>query len=110
MMFKTVKEIIKTGNLKIRGRRIITTIYNCEDKDRYANTRLENRNLDLMNRFGNISLEKKIELIIKEHLKELIKLEDLIPEVERRYCKILTEQYRKDMKKNTICNLSLIHI
>lgn len=107
MMFKTIKEVVKTGNLKISNRRIIVTIYDCKDKNRNANIRVENRNLDLINLYGDKKTFKElVEIVVKKHLKELIKLEDLIPEVEERYFNILKEQYDKDYKDKKIINFT----
>lgn len=102
MMYKTIKEVCKTGNLKIRSGRTMTTIYDCTDKNRRANTRIENKYLDLESSYGDKDFSKKLELVVKKHLKELNKLEELIYQVEERYVRALKKQYDKEIKDGVI--------
>lgn len=102
-IFRTEKNIVETGNLKIKTRREETTIYNCEDKERCANTRLENRSLDIR---YNAKDKKKIETEIKKSVNELKEIEDLIPMVEKRYIKILTKHYFDTLESGEIRNFT----
>lgn len=106
MMYKTVKEVVKTGNLKISNRRVVTTVYDCTDKKRKANTRMEDRYLDLENTYGDKGFSEKLNITVKKHLKEINKLEELIYIVEERYVNILKRQYDEDLKGKEISNFT----
>lgn len=106
MMYKTIKQVCKTGNLKIRSGRTMTTIYDCSDKNRRANTRIENKNLDLESSYGDKDFSKKLELVVKKHLKELNKLEELMYQVEERYVNILKRQYDEEINGGLICSFT----
>lgn len=106
MMYKTIKQVCKTGNLKIRSGRTMTTIYDCTDKNRRANTRIENKYLDLESSYGDKDFSKKLELIVKKHLKELNRLEELMYQVEERYVGILKAQYDEDKKEGFIVSFT----
>ena len=88
---KPVRQNKKTGNLKISTNRVQTTIYDCIDKRRLANTRIENR---IVNIRTKEVIEKRIQLEMKKYIKELNKLEELVPLVEDFYINFLIEQYR----------------
>lgn len=89
---KPVKENKKTGNLKISTNRVQTTIYDCMDKFRLANTRIENR---IVNIRAKEIIKKRIQLELKKYIKELHKLEELVPIVEDFYIKFLVEEYQE---------------
>ena len=93
---KPVKEKRKTGNLKITSKRVQTTIYNSSDKNRISQTRFENRILDIQT---PEELGKRILYELKKYIKELHKLEDLVPVVEEFYINYLIEEYRNTIKK-----------
>lgn len=88
---KPVKQNKKTGNLKISTNRVQTTIYDCIDKPRLANTRIENR---IVNIRAKEIVKKRIQFELKKYIKELHKLEELVPMVEDFYINFLIEQYR----------------
>lgn len=88
---KPVRQNKKTGNLKISTNRVQTTIYDCIDKPRLANTRIENR---IVNIRTKEVIKKRIQLEMKKYIKELNKLEELVPLVEDFYINFLIEQYR----------------
>ncbi|WP_438523122.1 hypothetical protein [Cetobacterium sp.] len=88
---KPVRQNKKTGNLKISTNRVQTTIYDCIDKRRLANTRIENR---IVNIRTKEVIKKRIQLEMKKYIKELNKLEELVPLVEDFYINFLIEQYR----------------
>lgn len=88
---KPVKENKKTGNLKISTNRVQTTIYDCIDKPRLANTRIENR---IVNIRAKEIIKKRIQFELKKYIKELHKLEELVPMVEDFYINFLIEQYK----------------
>lgn len=93
---KPIKEERRTGNLKTSTKRQQTTVYNCEDKPRYAKIRLENRIEDIR---LNESVEQVIKIELKKYIKELHKLEELVPMVEVFYINYLVEEYRRTIKK-----------
>ncbi|MGL5575860.1 hypothetical protein [Cetobacterium sp.] len=93
---KPVKQNKKTGNLKISTNRVQTTIYDCMDKPRLANTRIENR---IVNIRAKEIIKKRIQLEMKKYMKELHKLEELIPIVEGLYINYLINEYKKTIKK-----------
>lgn len=93
---KPIKEERRTGNLKTSTKRQQTTVYNCEDKPRYAKIRLENRIEDIR---LNDSVEQVIKIELKKYIKELHKLEELVPMVEDFYINYLVEEYRRAIKK-----------
>lgn len=89
---KPVRQNKKTGNLKISTNRVQTTIYDCIDKPRLANTRIENR---IVNIRAKEIIKKRIQLEIKKYIKELNKLEELVPIVEDFYINYLVEEYQE---------------
>ena len=95
-IFKTIKGLEKDGNIKISSKRVETTIYSCTDKNRSANTRVENRVKDIRSKEDNkIIIEKEI----KKYIEELKILELFIPSVEEKYIKELTDLYKKTIDK-----------
>lgn len=88
---KPVKDNKKTGNLKISTNRVQTTIYDCMDKPRLANTRIENR---IVNIRAKEIIKKRIQFELKKYIKELHKLEELVSLVEDSYINFLIEQYK----------------
>lgn len=94
---KPVKENKKTGNLKISTNRVQTTIYDCIDKPRLANTRIENR---IVNIRAKEIIKKRIQFELKKYIKELHKLEELVPIVEDFYINFLIEQYKATKGKH----------
>lgn len=99
-IFRTIKGIGKTGNIKIQSKRIQTTIYNCEDKERVGNTRIENRILDIRSSENN---KKIIEKEIKEYSEELgnIKkdIDKFVERVEQKYIAELHREYIENINK-----------
>ncbi|MGL5802690.1 MAG: hypothetical protein ACRCX7_08905 [Cetobacterium sp.] len=93
---KPVKEKRKTGNLKITSKRVQTTAYNSSDKNRISKTRFENRILDIQT---PEELEKRILYELKRYIKELHKLEELVPMVEDFYINFLIEEYKESKGK-----------
>lgn len=93
---KPVRQNKKTGNLKISTNRIQTTIYDCMDKPRLASTRIENR---IINIRAKEIIKKRIQLEMKKYIKELHKLEELVPIVEDFYINYLITEYKKTIKK-----------
>lgn len=93
---KPVRQNKKTGNLKISTNRVQTTIYDCMDKPRLANTRIENR---IVNIRAKEIIKKRIQLEMKKYIKELHKLEELVPIVEDFYINYLINEYKKTIKK-----------
>lgn len=99
-MFETKKPILEnrnTGNFKIMSKRNQTTIYNSSDKKRISETRYENRILDIR---AVEEMKKRILCELKKHIKELEKLEDLVPIVESYYINYLLNEYNKGINKN----------
>lgn len=99
-MFETKKPILEnrnTGNFKIMSKRNQTTIYNSSDKKRISETRYENRILDIQTAE---EIKKRILYELKKHIKELEKLEDLVPIVESYYINYLLNEYNKGINKN----------
>lgn len=88
---KPVRQNKKTGNLKISTNRVQTTIYDCMDKPRLANTRIENR---IVNIRAKEIIKKRIQFELKKYIKELHKLEELVSLVEDSYINFLIEQYK----------------
>lgn len=99
-MFETKKPILEnrnTGNFKIMSKRNQTTIYNSSDKKRISETRYENRILDIQTAE---EIKKRILYELKKHIKELEKLEDLVPVVESCYINYLLNEYNKGIKNS----------
>lgn len=94
---KPVKQNKKTGNLKISTNRVQTTIYDCMDKPRLANTRIENR---IVNIRAKEIIKKRIQFELKKYIKELHKLEELVPMVEDFYINFLIEEYKESKGKH----------
>lgn len=93
---KPVRQNKKTGNLKISTNRVQTTIYDCIDKPRLANTRIENR---IVNIRAKEVIKKRIQLELKKYIKELHKLEELVSIVENNYIDFLTREYEENKGK-----------
>lgn len=100
MMFKTVKDIVRTGNMKIRKDRRATTVYNCEDKDRETDVRLEQKFFDL----GRTEEEffVKLKKVILAILEELEDVESNLEEMETLYIEKLSKIYDEDIEDDTI--------
>lgn len=99
-MYETKKPILEnrnTGNFKIMSKRLQTTIYNSSDKNRMSQTRFENRILDIR---AEEELKKRLMHELKKHIKELEKLESLVPIVENYYINYLLNEYNKGIKNN----------
>ena len=99
-MYETKKPVLEnrnTGNFKIMSKRSQTTIYNSSDKNRLSETRYENRILDIQTAE---KIKKRMLYELKKHIKELEKLEDLVPIVESYYINYLLNEYNKGIKNN----------
>lgn len=99
-MYETKKPVLEnrsTGNFKIMSKRNQTTIYNSSDKNRISETRYENRILDIQTAE---EIKKRMLYELKKHIKELEKLEDLVPVVENYYINYLLGEYNKGINKN----------
>lgn len=99
-MYETKKPILENrniGNFKIMAKRSQTTIYNSSDKNRISETRYENRILDIQTAE---EIKKRMLYELKKHIKELEKLEDLVPVVERCYINYLLNEYNKGIKNS----------
>ncbi|WP_297599164.1 hypothetical protein [uncultured Cetobacterium sp.] len=99
-MYETKKPVLEnrnTGNFKIMSKRSQTTIYNSSDKNRLSETRYENRILDMRNAE---EIKKRMLYELKKHIKELEKLEELVPLVESCYTNYLLNEYNKGIDKN----------
>lgn len=99
-MYETKKPILEsrnTGNFKIMSKRNQTTIYNSSDKNRISETRYENRILDIQTAE---EIKRRMLYELKKHIKELEKLEDLVPVVESYYINYLLDEYNKGINKN----------
>lgn len=99
-MYETKKPVLEnrnTGNFKIMSKRNQTTIYNSSDKNRISETRYENRILDIQT---VEEIKKRMLYELKKHIKELEKLEDLVPIVESYYINYLLNEYNKGIKNN----------
>lgn len=104
MMFKTLKEITKIGNMKIRKDRRSTTIYSCEDRPRVTNVRLEQKFSDLGRTEEEVSI--KIEKVVSAILKELKEIESKFEEVENLYIGKLSKVYDKEIAEGLIRNFT----
>lgn len=82
----------KQGNYKISSNRCETTIYNCIDKNRIANTRIEQRIKDIRTKDP---LKTRMVKEVKKFIIELSTLEKFISIVEDKYIKFLVLEYRK---------------
>lgn len=99
-MYETKKPILENrniGNFKIMAKRSQTTIYNSSDKNRISETRYENRILDIQTAE---EIKKRMLYELKKHIKELEKLEDLVPVVESYYINYLLNEYNKGIKNS----------
>lgn len=99
-MYETKKPILENrniGNFKIMAKRSQTTIYNSSDKNRISETRYENRILDIQTAE---EIKKRMLYELKKHIKELEKLEDLVPVVESCYINYLLNEYNKGIKNS----------
>lgn len=99
-MYETKKPVLEnrnTGNFKIMSKRNQTTIYNSSDKNRLSETRYENRILDIQTAE---EIKKRMLYELKKHIKELEKLEDLVPIVESYYINYLLSEYNKGINNN----------
>ncbi|MGL4903358.1 MAG: hypothetical protein ACRDDH_21270 [Cetobacterium sp.] len=99
-MYETKKPILENrniGNFKIMAKRSQTTIYNSSDKNRISETRYENRILDIQTAE---EINKRMLYELKKHIKELEKLEDLVPVVESYYINYLLNEYNKGIKNS----------
>ena len=95
-VFNTKKGIESQGNLKIKTRRLEVTLYNCTDKNRIANLRIEFRTKDIRN---SLEDKKKIENEIKGILSDLKNLDSLVEKVEEYNIQELTNLYNKTIGK-----------
>lgn len=100
MMFKTVKDIVRTGNMKIQKDRRATTVYNCEDKDRETDVRLEQKFSDLGR--TEDEFDAKLEKIILAILEELKEVESKFEEMEKLYIGKLSKIYDEDLSEGFI--------
>lgn len=96
-VLQTKKNLVKTGNLKIKNSKRETTVYSCSDLNRIAITRIENRILDIRNStFGD---KKTIINEMKKYLKEINGLEKELVRVEELYISVLIEEYQETIEK-----------
>ncbi|MGL6100906.1 MAG: hypothetical protein ACRC0G_14955, partial [Fusobacteriaceae bacterium] len=102
-VFKTVKGIAETGNLKLSNNRLELTAYSCKDKiERIGNTRLEIHNKDLrITDINKSSIVDKVNTFIFD-LKNMVQFQE---QVEREYIEQLTLKF-KDTKGNSFINFS----
>lgn len=95
-IFNTKKGIEEQGNLKIRTKRLEITIYNCNDKNRIANMRIEFKSKDIRNELDD---KEKIENEIKGILEDLKGLDRLVEKVEEVYIERLAYLYHETIGK-----------
>ena len=95
-ILNTKKGIEKQGNLKIMTKRLEITIYNCNDKNRIANMRIEFKSKDIRNDFND---KKKIENEVKSILEDLKGLDRMVEKVEETNIEELANLYHKTIKK-----------
>lgn len=95
-IFNTKKGIEKQGNLKISSKRTETTIYNCTDKSRLANMRVENKVKDIRNELKD---REVIQAEVKKFLEEIQGLELLVEKVEDKYIDGLANLYYETIEK-----------
>lgn len=95
-IFKTIKGIEKEGNIKLSTGRTETTFYSCIDKNRRANTRLENRVKDIRSQQKNKEI---LENEIKKYIQDLKGLELLVEKVEDKYIQELANLYYETINK-----------
>lgn len=99
-VFKTIKGLGKEGNIKLSNGRTVTTWYDCADKkNREANTRLENRTIDIRSSSSNKEI---MENEFKKYIQELKGLELLVEKVENKYIKELAKIYKGTIGKKYI--------
>ncbi|MGL5126470.1 MAG: hypothetical protein ACRC6U_10920 [Fusobacteriaceae bacterium] len=96
-IFRTIKNVEEEGNIKIRSKRVETTIYNCEHKLRIANTRIENRVKDIRNEF---TYEEVIKSEIEYFIEELQDIEEFVEKIEDDMVIKLEAIFRNKSKKN----------
>lgn len=95
-LFNTKKGIEEQGNLKIETKRFEITIYNCEDKNRMANMRVEFKSKDIRNQMKD---KEKIINEVKGVLEDLKELDKLVEKVEEYNIQKLTNLYNKTIGK-----------
>ncbi|MGL4901826.1 MAG: hypothetical protein ACRC3I_01950 [Cetobacterium sp.] len=95
-VFNTKKGIEEQGNLKIKTKRLEITIYNCNDKNRIANMRIEFKSKDIRNGFED---KEKIENEIKGILEDLKGLDKLVEKVEEVYIERLAYLHHNTIGK-----------
>lgn len=88
----------KKGNIKIKTDSLQLTIYNCKDKERKSNVRLEYR----FNKLEEDDLYKVIDRSKNKIFKELKYIKEVIPIVEQYYTKELIKIYNDDLKTKLI--------
>ena len=104
MMFQTLKEVTRTGNMKIRKNRRSTTVYNCEDKDRETDVRLEQKFSDLGR--AEEDFDTKLKKVILSVLEELEGVESKFEEMEELYIGKLSKVYDKEISEGLIITFS----
>lgn len=67
-MYRTEKNLFKTGNLKCKNSKNQITVYDCSDKDRWGYIRIEYRNMGISNEYD---IRKNLENTVKKYLKIL---------------------------------------
>lgn len=95
-VFNTKKGIEEQGNLKIKTKRLEITIYNCNDKNRIANMRIEFKSKDIRNDFND---REKIENEIKGILEDLKGVDKLVEKVEEVYIERLAYLHHNTIGK-----------
>lgn len=81
----------RTGNFKISSYRTCTTIYNCSDKNRIGNMRLENRVSDIR---AKDTIESRMAFEVNKFRNEIHCLDKFIPFVEDIYINFLLNEYK----------------
>lgn len=93
-VFTTKKGLNNIANFKIKSRYVETTIYNCVDKIRIGNTRIENRILEIRAKGTD---REKLEYEFKKYINELDGLDKKLEFIENQYINNLTDIYTSEM-------------
>lgn len=93
-VFTTKKGLNNLANFKIKNRFVETTIYNCADKIRIGNTRIENRILEIRVKGTD---QEKLEYEFKKYINELDGLEQNLEIIENRYIDNLMSIYNLEI-------------
>lgn len=92
-VFVTKRGLNNLANLKIKNRYVETTVYNCVDKVRIGNTRIENRVLEIRSNGDDL---KKLRYEFNKYIAEISCLDKNIEIVENRYIDNLIKLYNNE--------------